>query len=200
MSNHLLATLLACGIDPQKTLMFFQSDIPAHSELFYLFNTCTPIHLLNNMIQFKQKKRKASSAALMNYPMLMAADILLYNPLNVPVGEDQTQHLELTHEILRRFNQITQIELFNRPTIRISKSGKRLMDLQDVKHKMSKSNKSQKGIINLFDSSDVFTQKIMKAKTDSNSIVTSDETRFEVNNLINLYSSLACMSIEDTLT
>jgi tryptophanyl-tRNA synthetase len=198
-SLDLLAMLLACGIDPNKTIIFYQSDVPAHSELFYLLNCLTPQFLLNNMIQFKEKKSKFSSVALYTYPVLMASDILLYSPEFVPVGQDQQQHLELTRLLAKRFNHGTSTPILREPQTIEWMGNSRLMSLNNAQQKMSKSNPSKKGIINLKDSTDNVIYKVMKAKTDSDSTVTNNPKRKELFNLLNLYSALEGVPLKETV-
>lgn len=195
----LLTMLLACGIDPNKTILFVQSDIPAHSELFYLLSCVTPQHSLNNMIQYKEKKSKTSSVGLYTYPVLMSSDILLYSPQYVPVGDDQKQHLELTGILSRRFNQVLGYELLRMPEHVEWKSNNRLMSLANASEKMSKSMQSNKGKIELKDTLDQIAHKIQKAKTDSNSKITGNPKRLEIQNLLQLYSSLEGISMENTI-
>ena len=198
-SLDLLAMLLACGVDPDKTVLFVQSDVPAHSELFYLLNCLTPQFLLNNMIQFKEKKSKMSSVGLFTYPVLMASDILLYAPEFIPVGDDQQQHLELTRLLARRFNHATSTEVFRPPQQIDWNSSRRLMSFTDISQKMSKSSPSKKGIINLKDSIESITHKVAKAKTDSEAIVSKNANRLELFNLLQLYATLEGISLEETL-
>ena len=191
--------LLACGIDPDKTILFVQSDIPAHSELFYLLSCFTPSFILNSMIQYKEKKSKYSSVALYTYPVLMASDILLYSPEFIPVGEDQKQHLELTSLLSRRFNHGVGMEVFRNPKQVEWSKNKRLMSLNDVTQKMSKSNPSNKGRIDLKDTTETIMFKIAKAKTDSDPIVSGNPNRLELQNLLQLYSDLQGLPLEITI-
>ena len=167
------ATLLACGINPQQSTLFVQSHVPAHLELQWFLSSLTPLSWLNKMIQFKEKKSandRYSSLSLYSYPVLMAADILLYKATHVPVGEDQTQHLELSRDIAERFNRLFG-EIFPEPQQLIFEESlhqcNKVMSLQNANKKMSKSDKSQKSIINLVDDSEMIRLKIRKAKTDS---------------------------------
>ena len=199
LTNELLITLLACGVDPSQTLLFKQSHVPAHCQLQFLLSALTPVSSLNNMIQFREKKRQhkdGKTVALFSYPLLMAADILLYSPEMVPVGEDQTQHLELTRQVTQRFNQATGTHLFRKPALVKSPFAPRIMNLSDASSKMSKSNASQKGYIGLLDSLDEVYIRIMKAKTDSISGISLQEKRPEVSNLIRIYSGLKMISPE----
>jgi tryptophanyl-tRNA synthetase len=198
-TQDLLTMLLACGVDPDKTTLFVQSDIPAHSELFYILNSLTPLFMLNNMIQYKTKKSKISSVALYTYPILMAADILLYNPELLPVGEDQKQHVDLTTQICTRFNKAVSMEVFRKPQLVESASSQRLMSLMDVSEKMSKSNPSERSKISLKDSPESVAIKIGKAKTDSESMVSGHPQRRELQNLLKLYSTLEGITLEDTV-
>ena len=152
--------LLACGIDPKKTTLFLQSHVPAHFELAWLLNTMTPVGELERMVQFKEKSEKAGVlAGLLNYPVLQAADILLYQADVVPVGEDQLQHLELTRTIARRFNNRFG-ETFKEPKALMDKNTARIMGLDDATKKMSKSAASPINFIALLDSPEEIRRKI----------------------------------------
>jgi tryptophanyl-tRNA synthetase len=184
---------LACGLDPKKLVIFVQSQIAAHSELTWAFSCLTPIGWLNRMIQFKEKSLKQAqntNLGLLSYPILMAADILLYQPDLVPVGEDQKQHLELTRDVANAFNRKIGQEYFKLPQPMITKSAARIMSLTDGTKKMSKSEENNYSRINIDDSEEEIVKKIKKCKTDSNSLITYDETRPEIYNLLNIFSSL----------
>jgi tryptophanyl-tRNA synthetase len=184
---------LAAGIDPEKSIIFVQSDVKEHSELAWLLNTVTPVGDLGRMTQFKEKSRKFKdniNAGLLNYPILMAADILLYQTNVVPVGEDQKQHVELARTIARRFNQRFG-ETFTVPEPQIAKSGARIMSLQDPSKKMSKSD-GPETYIGLFDEPEEIKNKIMRAVTDTGKVVKYDEKKKAgISNLLTVYSLLS---------
>ena len=187
------ALYLACGIDINHSTIFVQSHIPAHSELTWLLNCITPLNWLKDMIQFKEKAIKQGEnvgTGLLDYPVLMAADILLYDADKVPVGEDQKQHLELTRDIAVRFNyQFGQGEtILKLPDPLIRKEGARVMSLTDGTSKMSKSDPSELSRINLLDPPDVITKKIKRSKTDAvQGLEFDNPKRPECNNLLTLY-------------
>ena len=175
MTLKTAATLLACGINPSKSTLFVQSNVTAHAELMWFLSCLTPMSWLNRMIQFKEKKGnksdKQTSLSIFSYPVLMAADILCYRANLVPVGEDQTQHLELARNIAERYNRLFKCELFPMPDkLDFEESfwvHNRVMSLQDVTKKMSKSDPSAKACINLIDDPDMIRIKVRKATTDS---------------------------------
>nr|XP_009787102.1 PREDICTED: tryptophan--tRNA ligase, mitochondrial isoform X1 [Nicotiana sylvestris] len=197
------AIYLACGVDPSKASVFVQSHVRAHVELMWLLSSATPIGWLNRMIQFKEKSRKAGDenvgVALLTYPVLMAADILLYQSDFVPVGEDQKQHLELTRELAERVNYLyggrkwkklggRGGSIFKVPEPLIPPAGARIMSLTDGLSKMSKSAPSDQSRINLLDSKDVIANKIKRCKTDSFPGMEFDNPeRPECNNLLSIY-------------
>lgn len=187
------ALYLASGIDLNHSTIFVQSHISAHSELAWLLNCMTPLTWLERMIQFKEKAVKQGenvSVGLLDYPILMAADILLYDADQVPVGEDQKQHLELTRDIAIRINSKYASEdnpILKVPEPLIKQEGARVMSLTDGTKKMSKSDPDELSRINLLDSPDVINKKIKKCKTDSIMGLTFDEQRPECNNLLGLY-------------
>jgi tryptophanyl-tRNA synthetase len=192
------ATYIACGIDPNKSTIFVQSQLTAHSELAWLFNCITPLNWLERMIQFKEKAVKQGenvSVGLQNYPVLQAADILLYEPDLVPVGEDQKQHLELTRDIAARVN--FQFGQEDKPVLKVPeplilKAGARVMSLTDGSKKMSKSDPSELSRIDLTDDADLLRKKIKKCKTDPERGLEFDNPdRPECNNLLNLYMILS---------
>jgi tryptophanyl-tRNA synthetase len=191
------ATYLACGIDPDRSTVFVQSHVRAHAELAWLFNCITPLHWLERMIQFKEKAVKHGdevSVGLLDYPVLQAADILLYQPDQVPVGEDQKQHLELTRDIAGRFNYLfgKGEEVFKLPTPVIRKDGARVMGLTDGTKKMSKSDPSELSRINLLDPPDTIVTKLKKCKTDpTRGLEFDNPDRPECNNLLTLYMLLS---------
>ncbi|HIK46184.1 MAG TPA: tryptophan--tRNA ligase [Leptolyngbyaceae cyanobacterium M65_K2018_010] len=192
------ATYIACGIDPEQSTIFVQSHLSAHAELAWLFNCITPLNWLERMIQFKEKAVKQGenvSIGLLDYPVLQAADILLYEPDLVPVGEDQKQHLELTRDIANRLNfqygsEASPILKVPEPLIR--EAGARVMSLTDGNKKMSKSDPSDQSRIDLTDPPEVITKKIKRAKTDpERGLWFDDPARPECHNLLSLYMLLA---------
>jgi len=192
------ALYLACGIDLNDSTIFIQSHVPAHSELAWLLNCTTPLNWLERMIQFKEKALKQGenvSAGLLDYPVLMAADILLYDADKVPVGEDQKQHLELTRNIALRVNDLYGKEdqpVLKLPTPLIREEGARVMSLLDGTKKMSKSDPSEMSRINLLDPPDVIQKKIKRCKTDPIKGLTFDDPeRPECDNLLSLYLLLS---------
>ena len=198
-----IATFIACGIDPKKSILFNQSQVPAHSETAWILSCVARMGWLNRMTQFKEKAGKdkeKASIGLYSYPVLMAADILLYDASHVPVGEDQKQHLELCRDIAQKFNKDFNVEdFFKVPEPLIQKEFSRIMSLKDGQKKMSKSELSDLSRINLTDTKDQIVNKIKKAKTDTLPMPSSiDELRKrpEVNNLIGIYSSLSEESLE----
>ncbi|MBM3579837.1 MAG: tryptophan--tRNA ligase [Alphaproteobacteria bacterium] len=182
---------LACGLDPKKLTLFVQSEVPEHAELTWLLGTLTPMGWLGRMTQFKEKSAANENLGLYAYPVLMAADILLYHADLVPVGEDQKQHLELTRDIAGAFNRRFGVEYFKLPEPMIIKGVARIMSLQDGSKKMSKSDESDLSRINLDDSADDIVKKIKKAKTDSLPTITYDESRLEIYNLLNIFAAVS---------
>lgn len=184
---------LASGIDPKKSAIFIQSHIPEHSELAWILNTIAKMPELEKMTQFKDKSQKegkeSASVGLFDYPVLMAADILLYNTEVVPVGEDQLQHIEITRTLANRFNKKFG-ETFIIPEYFVKKEGMRIMALDDPTKKMSKSAKSEYNYIALTDSEEVIRKKIKKAVTDSGSEIVYRDDKPALKNLINIYSLL----------
>ncbi len=197
------ATYIACGIDPEQSTIFVQSHIPAHSELAWLFNCITPLNWLERMIQFKEKSIKQGenvSIGLLDYPVLQAADILLYEPDQVPVGEDQKQHVELTRDIANRINFQYGSEkkpILKVPEPLIQAQGARVMSLTDGTRKMSKSDPSEMSRIDLLDPPDLIKKKIKRCKTDPIRGLAFDQPdRPECNNLLGLYTILSNQSKE----
>jgi len=183
---------LAAGIDPKQSTIFIQSHIPEHSELAWILNTITKLPELERMTQFKDKSkehRQHINAGLFNYPVLMAADILLYDTNLVPVGEDQLQHVEIARTLARRFNT-TFGETFIIPEPFVVKEGMRIMGLDDPKKKMSKSASSEYNYIALTDDPEKIREKIKKAVTDSGKNIEYSDNRPAIKNLINIYSLL----------
>ena len=200
------AAFLASGIDEKQNIIFCQSQVRAHSELSWILNCVARIGWLNRMTQFKEKagnNKEKVSVGLYTYPVLMAADILIYQATHVPVGEDQKQHLELCRDIAIKFNNDYQNEFFNIPEPIIPKSVARIMSFRDATKKMSKSDESDLSRINLTDTKDQIIQKVKKAKTDNdvidNDIYDENSKRYEAQNLINIYSNLAEISQNDVL-
>ena len=192
------AIYLACGLDSTKSKIFVQSEVGQHSELAWILSTLTPMGWLNRMTQFKDKKTSGEGdLGLFSYPVLMAADILLYHSDLVPVGEDQKQHLEFTRDLAGAFNRRFNVEYFKLPQPLIIKEVKRIMSLQDGAKKMSKSDESELSRINLSDSTDEIIKKIKKAKTDSNSVIAYDESRPEIYNLLNIFSAFSAKSPQE---
>jgi tryptophanyl-tRNA synthetase len=195
---HVAALYLACGLDLNHATIFVQSHIPAHAELAWLLNCITPLNWLQDMVQFKEKAIKQGEnvgAGLLNYPVLQAADILLYEPDKVPVGEDQKQHLELTRDIAARLNYLfgkADQPILKLPEPMIRAEGARVMSLTDGTRKMSKSDPSDLSRINLLDPPETIERKIKRCKTDSiRGLVFDDPDRPECNNLLTLYMLLA---------
>ncbi len=194
-----LVCYVAAGINPEKSIIFVQSKVKEHAELCWLLNTLCPVGELTRMTQYKDKSKKFKdniNAGLLDYPVLMAADILLYKGQAVPVGKDQEQHVELTRTIARKFNQ-TFGQTFEEPKELFPKSGAKIMSLTDPKKKMSKSD-DPKSYISLFDSPENITKKIMSAETDSGKEVIYNVTKKPgISNLLTIYSLLADKPIKD---
>lgn len=190
---ELCAILIACGINLQKSKLFIQSKVDYHQALAWILNCSTYMGELSRMTQYKDKSKKLKniSVGLFDYPVLMAADILLYQADLVPVGIDQKQHLELTRDIALRFNQNFG-EAFKVPTPMIPKIGAKIMGLDDPTTKMSKSSSSKYNAISLLDSKDEIAKKIKKATTDSLGIVAFDENRAGIFNLLSIYECISC--------
>ena len=201
-----VATFIASGIDPKKSIIFNQSKVSAHSEAAWILSCTARLGWLNRMTQFKEKAGKdkeKASIGLYSYPVLMAADILLYDSTHVPVGNDQKQHLELCRDIAQKFNNDFNVDdFFKIPEPLIKKEFSRIMSLKDGLKKMSKSEISDLSRINLTDDKDTIVNKIKKAKTDAlplPSNIEELEKRPEVKNLIGIYSSLAGLTLENSL-
>ena len=188
-----LCVYLACGLDPEKSTFFVQSQIPAIPQISWVFSCLTSMGALNRMTQFKDKSSKENAEearlGLYAYPVLMAADILAFHADLVPVGDDQKQHLELTRDIAGIFNNKVGKDYFKLPEPMIIKQVKRIMSLQDGTSKMSKSDESDLSRINLTDSADLIVKKVKKAKTDSFDYISYDESRPEIYNLLNIFAS-----------
>ena len=201
-----LASFIASGLNPDKNIIFNQASVSAHSELAWVFNCVARIGWMNRMTQFKEKagaNKENASVGLMVYPNLMAADILIYKATHVPVGEDQKQHLELTRDLAKKFNNDFQCENYF-PIVEplIPKEVARVMSLRDGKKKMSKSEDSDQSRINLKDDKDSIDQKIKKAKTDNDPIPSEKnglKNRYEATNLISIYASINQIEVEEVL-
>lgn len=192
------ALYIACGIDPQKAHIFVQSENPDHANLAWILNCITPFGQLERMTQFKdksQKQQEGTTAGLFDYPVLMAADILLYGTEEVPVGEDQKQHIELTRDLAEKFNSRFG-EVFVLPEPRIIKETAKIMSLQNPYAKMSKSDADASGAINLLDDIDTVVSKIKRAVTDSGNEIVYSEEKPAIPNLLTIFSSVSGKSIE----
>ena len=197
--RSLAALYLAVGIDPEKATLFIQSEVPAHAQAGWMMQCISYIGELERMTQFKDKSagKDAVSAALLTYPPLMVADILLYNTDLVPVGEDQKQHIELTRDLAERFNKKYN-DIFTIPDVRIPKVGARIMSLQEPTKKMSKSDPNTKASIRLLDDLKQIEKKIKSAVTDSEGIVKYDkENKPGVTNLLSIYSIFSGKEISE---
>ena len=214
-TRAMTAALVACGIDTDRSLLFNQARVPAHAELQWLLNGTARLGWLNRMTQFKEKAgkdRENASVGLYGYPVLMAADILLYKATAVPVGEDQKQHLELTRDIAQKFNTdfAAQIQVnghgdsfFPLTEPMIGGPAARVMSLRDGTKKMSKSDPSDYSRINMTDDADTIAQKVRKAKTDPDALPSEEkglEARPEADNLVGIYAGLADISKQDVLS
>lgn len=205
--REMAAALIASGIDPAKSILFAQSAVPAHSELCWILNGTARMGWLNRMTQWKDKAgkdREGKSVALFDYPVLQAADILLYKATHVPVGEDQKQHIELTRDIALKFNNDYDTELFVVPEPYIGGgTTARIMSLRDGRVKMSKSDPSEMSRIHLTDSDEEIAQKIRKAKTDPDPLPDNEEAleeRPEAKNLVGIYAAVTGAGVEDVLS
>jgi len=201
-----VASFIASGLDPEKNIIFNQASVAAHSELAWVFNCVARIGWMNRMTQFKEKagaNKENASVGLLVYPNLMAADILIYKATHVPVGEDQKQHLELTRDIAKKFNNDFKCgEFFPIVEPLIPKEISRVMSLRDGKKKMSKSEDSDQSRINLKDDKDLIDQKIKKAKTDTAPIpseINGLKNRYEATNLISIYASINGINVQQVL-
>lgn len=198
---EVLALYLACGIDPEETILFVQSHNPAHAELSWVLSCYTYMGELQRMTQFKDKSARHAeniNAGLFTYPVLMAADILLYQADYVPVGKDQMQHIEICRDIAQRFNALYG-DVFKIPEGMLSKSGAKIMSLQDPTKKMSKSDENPKAYISMMDDMNVIAKKIRSAVTDSEGIIEyreNDETKAGINNLLSIMSTVTGRSID----
>ncbi|MEY8120135.1 tryptophan--tRNA ligase [Falsihalocynthiibacter sp. BN13B15] len=204
-TRELAAGYLAAGLDPAKSSLFNQSQVPEHTQLAWVFNCVARMGWLSRMTQFKDKagkNREAASVGLFAYPNLMAADILVYHATHVPVGEDQKQHIELTRDIATKFNHDYGVDFFPIPEPVTEGAATRVMSLRDGSKKMSKSDPSAASRINMTDDSDMISQKIRKAKTDPDALPSEASglnERPEARNLVNIYAGLADMTVDDVL-
>jgi tryptophanyl-tRNA synthetase len=195
--REMAAALLACGIDPERSTLFAHSAVPPHAELAWLLNCVARIGWLNRMTQFKEKSgknREGASVGLFDYPVLQAADVLLYRASHVPVGEDQKQHVELMRDIALKFNTDYDVDLFVPPEPLIGATAARIMSLRDGNAKMSKSDPSDMSRVNLTDDADAVAQKVRKAKTDPEPLPDSLEAlkdRPEAKNLVMIHAALS---------
>ena len=205
---EMVATLVACGVDPDKTILFNQAQVPAHAELQWLLNGTARMGWLNRMTQWKDKagkNREGQSVALFTYPVLQAADVLLYQATHVPVGDDQKQHIELARDIAQKFNNDFASEdapVFTLPEPYIPPEAARIMSLRDGSAKMSKSDPSDMSRINLTDDADTIMKKVKKAKTDPEPLPSEAkglEDRPEALNLVSIYAALAKTDNETVL-
>ncbi|MEA1618365.1 tryptophan--tRNA ligase [Erythrobacter sp. T5W1-R] len=205
---EMAAALVACGIDPDRSILFNQAQVPQHAELQWLLNGTARMGWLNRMTQWKDKagkNREGQSVALFTYPVLQAADVLIYQATHVPVGEDQKQHLELARDIAQKFNNDFASEaapVFTLPEPIIPAEAARIMSLRDGSAKMSKSDPSDMSRINLVDDADTMAQKIKKAKTDPEPLPENAaglETRPEARNLVGIYAALSGQSVDAVL-
>lgn len=205
-TREMAAGFIAAGIDPERSILFNQSQVSAHAELAWIFNCVARMGWMNRMTQFKDKAGKdkeAASLGLYAYPALMAADILVYHATHVPVGEDQRQHLELTRDIAAKFNHDYDTDFFPITEPVIEGAAARVMSLRDGTKKMSKSDPSDQSRINLTDDADSIAQKIRKAKTDAEplpELLEGLDARPEARNLVNIYAALDNRSPQEVLS
>lgn len=194
-----LAMLLAAGLDPEKNIMYFQSHVSCHAELMWILNCYTYLGELSRMTQFKEKSERHTdnvNAGLFTYPVLMAADILLFGSDLVPVGADQKQHLEITRDIAIRFNNVYG-DVFTIPEPYIPKAGARIMSLQEPENKMSKSDENENAYISLLDTPETIRRKFKRAVTDSDGEIRYSEDKPGVSNLISIYSAVTGKTFEE---
>jgi tryptophanyl-tRNA synthetase len=205
---EMVAALVACGVDPDKSVLFNQAQVPAHTELQWLLNGTARMGWLNRMTQWKDKagkNREGASIALFTYPVLQASDVLLYQATHVPVGEDQKQHLELARDIAQKFNNdfaSQEAPVFTLPDPIVPPEAARIMSLRDGKAKMSKSDPSDMSRINLTDDADAIMQKVRKARTDPEPLPSEAaglEGRPEAENLVAIFGAIAGRSVDDVL-
>ena len=195
-----IALYIACGLDPEKNTLYVQSHVPAHTEMAWMLNCFTMFGELSRMTQFKDKSQKHAdnvNAGLFTYPVLMAADILLYQTNVVPIGADQKQHLELARNIVDRFNQLYP-DTFTMPEPIIAKSGAKIMSLAEPTQKMSKSDENENAVVRILDTPDAIMRKFKRAVTDSDSEIRFDpEKKPGVSNLLTIYSCFSGKTIEE---
>ncbi|MFM5884365.1 MAG: tryptophan--tRNA ligase [Novosphingobium sp.] len=208
-TREMVAALVACGIDPDRSVLFNQAQVPAHAELQWLLNGTARMGWLNRMTQWKDKagkNREGASVALFTYPVLQAADVLLYQATHVPVGDDQKQHLELARDIAQKFNNDFASEaapVFTLPEPIIPPEAARIMSLRDGSAKMSKSDPSDMSRINLTDDADAIMQKVKKAKTDPEPLPSDKgglDGRPEAANLVGIYAAMSGLSVDAVLS
>jgi tryptophanyl-tRNA synthetase len=196
-----IAQYIACGLDPAKCTIFLQSQVTGHTELAWILGCIAPIGQLERMTQFKDKAlkhRENINAGLLYYPILMAADILLYNADLVPIGEDQKQHLELTRDLAQKFNA-TYSETFKIPEPYMGKTGARIMSLQNPKEKMSKSDLNESASIFITDEATIVRKKILSAVTDSQKQIIAEPSRHGIFNLLNIYAAATHTTLESAV-
>ena len=204
-TRELTAGLIASGIDPSRSILFNQSRVVEHTQLAWIFNCVARLGWMNRMTQFKDKAGKnaeAASVGLYDYPVLMAADILLYHATHVPVGEDQKQHVELTRDIAAKFNNDYGVDFFPMTEPVIEGAATRVMSLRDGTRKMSKSDPSDQSRINMTDDADTIAAKIRKARTDPAPLPSAFaglKDRPEARNLVNIYAALADISVDQVM-
>ena len=198
--RELAAIYVACGIDPEKSVIFRQSKVSGHAELAWLLNCVAKVGELSRMTQFKEKASKggadSASVGLYDYPVLQAADVLLYNAHLVPVGEDQRQHLELMRTLARRFNGLYG-ETFIVPEVFIPETGARVMAMDDPASKMSKSSPAPSSYIALLDEPDIIRRKVRRAKTDSGSEVKASPDKLAIVNLLGIYAAMTGLQVAE---
>jgi tryptophanyl-tRNA synthetase len=205
-TREMAAALIAAGVDPDKSTLFNQARVSGHAELAWMLFCTARIGWLNRMTQFKEKSgknRESASIGLFAYPVLQAADVLIYQATHVPVGEDQKQHLELARDIAAKFNTDYNVDLFPSPEPYITGAATRVMSLRDGSAKMSKSDLSDMSRINMADDDDMISQKIRKAKSDADALPSEAAGlagRAEAANLVNIYAAAAEISVQDVLS
>ncbi|MBM86385.1 MAG: tryptophan--tRNA ligase [Rhodospirillaceae bacterium] len=205
-TREVAAGVIAGGVDPTRCIIFNQSQVSAHAELTWIFNCVARLGWLNRMTQFKEKAgkdREGQSVGLYTYPVLQAADILAYKATDVPVGEDQKQHIELSRDIAQAFNSMFGVDFFPLPEPRIQAEAARIMSLRDGTKKMSKSDPSDYSRINMTDGPDDIALKIKRAKTDPHSLPETPEDleeRPEALNLVTIFAALSERTVEDVIT
>ncbi len=200
-ARNLLMLYIAAGLDPEKNCIFFQSHVSAHPELAWILDCYTYMGEMNRMTQFKDKSAKHSdniNTGLFTYPVLMAADILLYQADYVPVGKDQMQHLEITRDIATRFNNIYG-DVFTIPEAYVGKAGAKIMSLQEPTKKMSKSDENPNASIFLLDDKDTIMRKFKKAVTDSDGVIAYSEDKPGIKNLLDIYCAVTSKSVDEAL-